>query len=79
MKNYKGRASRIVKRLRERDGRSCRQLSLDAELCEAYVSRIEAGAYEPTLYCMEQILEALGYELCIRKREALEKEKQKHE
>lgn len=50
----------LMKVLRERQGMSARQLSLDAGLSASYISKIESGAVLPTINSFAHIVDRLN-------------------
>lgn len=50
----------VLKLCRIAEGRSARRLSLDAELSESVVGKVEAGAIEPSLRVFAAIVDELG-------------------
>lgn len=58
-----------IKLLREQKEWSQRKLSEKSGIGPNCVSNYEAGKHEPTYFAIECLLEAMGYELVVRKKQ----------
>ena len=61
-------AGATIKTLRERRGLSQRQLAIKVNMSQGRISGYETEVTEPSVKAFAQILNALGYELVVKKR-----------
>ena len=61
-------AGKTIKMLREKHGLTQGQLAIKSYISQGRISIYETGKTEPSVQVFEKILNALGYELVIRKR-----------
>lgn len=61
-------AGKTIKMLREKHGLTQGQLAIKSYVSQSRISIYEMGKTEPSVQTFEKILNALGYELVIKKR-----------
>ena len=61
-------AGKTIKTLREKHGLTQGQLAIKSYISQGRISIYETGKTEPSVQVFEKILNALGYELVIRRK-----------
>ena len=61
-------AGKTIKMLREKHGLTQGQLAIKSYISQGRISIYETGRTEPSVQVFEKILNALGYELVIRRK-----------
>jgi transcriptional regulator with XRE-family HTH domain len=61
-------AGKTIKMLREKHGLTQGQLAIKSYISQGRISIYETGKTEPSVQVFEKILNALGYELVIRRK-----------
>ena len=69
MDKFKGKAATLIETLRKRNGYNRRELALDAGLSDSYVNRLERRMFEPSMWAVETILDVMGYEIQVVKKD----------